>query len=151
MRKNIFRLYENSPKSAEVQALAMPRARTRKWTLSWLMTENLTIKHVSCRTFNAPSPIKGRGSLPMSKTTDIILCVVYSALLCGMGWLFVKASQLEPQTSEVATLAQARPVKPIIFHILPEEAIDRTIICGGGGDDKLRGPTELAGEPVHRC
>ncbi len=83
----------------------------------------------------------------MSKTTDIILCVVYSALLYGMGWLFVKA--LEPQTSEVATLAPARPVKPVIFHMLPEETIDRTIICGGGGDDKPR--SELAGEPVHRC
>ena len=86
----------------------------------------------------------------MSKTTDIILCVVYSALLSGMGWLFVKASQLEPQTSEVATLAPARPVKTVIIHMPPEAAIDRTVICGGG-NDKPRGPTELAGEPVHRC
>ena len=86
----------------------------------------------------------------MSKTTDIILCVVYSALLSGMGWLFVKASQPEPQTSEVATLAPARPVKPIIFHMPPDEAIDRTVICGGGGD-KPRSPTELADVPVRRC
>jgi hypothetical protein len=86
----------------------------------------------------------------MSKTADIILCVVYSTLLSGMGWLVVKASQLEPQTSAVATLAPARPVKPIIFHMPQEEAIDRTIICGGG-DDKPPGPTELAGEPVHHC
>ena len=82
----------------------------------------------------------------MSKTTDIILCVVYSALLYGMGWLFVKASQLE--TSEVATLAPARPVKTIIFRMPQEEAIDRTVICGGG-DDKPR--SELAGEPMYRC
>lgn len=86
----------------------------------------------------------------MSKTTNIILCVVYSALLSGMGWLFFKASQLEPQTSEVATLAPARPVKPIIFQMPPKAAIDTTVICGGG-DDKPRSPTELAGEPVHRC
>jgi hypothetical protein len=88
----------------------------------------------------------------MSKTTDIILCVVYSALLYGMGWLFVKASQLEPQTSEVATLAPARPVKTVIFHMLPEEAIDRTVICGGGGNrEKLWGPTMLAGISAHSC
>ena len=87
----------------------------------------------------------------MSKNTDIILCVVYSALLYGMGWLFLKASELEPQNSEVATLAPARPVKTVIIRIPQEEAIDRTIICGGGGGDRPRGPTELAGEPVRRC
>ena len=87
----------------------------------------------------------------MSKTTDLILCVVYSALLCGMGWLFVKASQLEPQTSEVATLAPARPVKPIIYHPEVDDNVDKMPICGGGGDDKPRGSTELAGKPVHRC
>jgi len=86
----------------------------------------------------------------MSKTTDITLCVVYSAFLSGMGWLFVKASQLGPQTSEVATLAPARPVKTVIFLMPQEEAIDRTVICGGG-NDWPRGPTELAGEPIHRC
>ena len=87
----------------------------------------------------------------MSKTTDIILCVVYSALLYGMGWLFVKASQLPtPKPPEVATLATARPVKTVIFHMPREEAFDRTVICGGG-DDKPRGSTELAGKPVHRC
>ena len=87
----------------------------------------------------------------MSKTADIFFCVFYSALLCGMGWLFLKASELEPQNSEVATLASARPVKTVIFQMPPGDNIDRTVICGGGGDDKPRGPTELAGEPVHRC
>ena len=91
----------------------------------------------------------------MSKTTDIILCVVYSALLYGMGWLIVKASQLEPQTSEVATLAPARPVKAVIYHLEVGDNVDRTIICGGGGggddDYKPRGPTMLAGEPDHGC
>ena len=89
----------------------------------------------------------------MSKTTDIILCVVYSALLYGMGWLFVKASQLEPQTSEVATLAPVRPVKTVIIQMPPKAAIDTTVICGGGGDEdyKPRGPTMLAEAIAHRC
>jgi hypothetical protein len=83
----------------------------------------------------------------MSKTTDTILCVVYSALLSGMGWLVVTVSQLPPP-KPVATLAPARPVKTVIFLMSQEEAIDRTVICGGG-EDKPR--SELAGEPVHRC
>jgi len=89
----------------------------------------------------------------MSKTTDIILCVVYSALLSGMGWLFVKASELEPQTSEVATLAPARPVKTVIYYPSISDNVDKMPICGGGGDEdyKPRGPTMLAGEPSHRC
>ena len=89
----------------------------------------------------------------MSKTTDIILCAVYSALLSGMGWLVVTVSQLEPQTSEVATLAPARPVEAVIYHPEVRDNVDKTIICGGGGDEdyKPRGPTMLAGEPAHRC
>jgi hypothetical protein len=89
----------------------------------------------------------------MSKTTDIILCVVYSALLYGMGWLFMKASELEPKTSEVATLAPARPVKTVIYHPEVRDNVDKTIICGGGGDEdyKPREPTMLAEEPAHRC
>lgn len=88
----------------------------------------------------------------MSKTTDIILCVVYSALLSGMGWLVVKASQLPPP-KPVATLAPARPVKPIIYHPEVGDNVDKMPICGGGGggDYKPRGPTMLAGEPSHRC
>ena len=89
----------------------------------------------------------------MSKTTDIILCVVYSALLCGMGWLFVKASQIEPQTTEVATLAPARRVKPVIYHPEVGDNVDKTPICGGGGDEDYKpgGSSMLAGEPVRRC
>jgi hypothetical protein len=92
----------------------------------------------------------------MSKTADIILCVVYSALLYGMGWLFVKASELQPRPSEDAKLVTAipaRPVKTIIYHPNISDNVDKTIICGGGGDEdyKPRGPTMLAGEPDHRC
>lgn len=92
----------------------------------------------------------------MSKTTDITLCVVYSTLLCGMGWLFVKASKLEPKPSEDAKLVTAIParrVKPVIYHPVVIDNVDKTIICGGGGDEdyKPQGPTMLAGEPAHRC
>lgn len=88
----------------------------------------------------------------MSKTTDIILCVVYSALLSGMGWLVVTVSQLPPP-KPVATLATARPVKTVIYHPSISDNVDKMPICGGGGDDdyKLRGRTMLAGEPAHRC
>ena len=88
----------------------------------------------------------------MSKNTDIIFCVVYSALLYGMGWLFMKASELQPKTLEVATLAPARPVKTVIFRIPQEEAIDRTIICGGGDEVyKPHSLTTLAEKKLSRC
>jgi hypothetical protein len=89
----------------------------------------------------------------MSKTADIILCLVYSAFLSGIGWLVVKASQLEPQTSEVATLAPARPVKAVIYRLDVKDNVDKMPICGGGGyeDYKPQGPTMLAGEPAYRC
>jgi hypothetical protein len=117
------------------------------------MRQNLTINYINFTTLNAPSPIKGRGSLPMSKTADIILCVVYSALLCGMGWLVVTVSKLEPQTSEVATLAPARPVKTVIYYPSIGDNVDKMPICGGGGDEdyKPRGPTMLAEAIAHRC
>ena len=75
---------------------------------------------------------------------------LFGLILLGMAWLFAPVSE-PPTHQEQSTLAPVIRVKPIIFHMLPEEAIDKTIICGGGGDDKPRGPTELAGEPVRRC
>ena len=88
----------------------------------------------------------------MSKTADIILCVVYSALLSGMGWLVVTVSQLPPP-KPVATLAPARPVKAVIYYPSISDNVDKMPICGGGGDEdyKPHGPTMLAGEPAHRC
>ena len=87
----------------------------------------------------------------MSKTTDIILCVVYSALLYGMGWLVVTVSQLPPP-KPVATLAPARPVKAVIYHPSISDNVDKMPICGGGDEGyKTRSPTMLAEEPAHRC
>jgi len=90
----------------------------------------------------------------MSKTTDIIICVVYSALLSGMGWLVVTVSQLPPpKLSEVGTLPPARPVKTVIYHPEVRDNVDKTIICGGGGGEDYQpgGPTMLAGEPARGC
>ena len=70
---------------------------------------------------------------------------LFGLILLGLAWLFAPVS--EPPTHQ-ATLAPVIRVKPIIFHMPPEAAIDRTVICGGG-NDKPR--SELAGEPVHRC
>ncbi len=72
---------------------------------------------------------------------------LFGLILLGLAWLFAPVS--EPPTHQ-ATLAPVIRVKPIIFHMPPEAAIDRTVICGGG-NDKPRGPIELAREPVHRC
>ena len=92
----------------------------------------------------------------MSKSTDIFFCVLYSSLLFGLGWLVVTVSKLEPKPSEDAKLVTAIParrVKPVIY--LPEvgDNVDKTPICGGGGDEdyKPRGPTMLAGNPVSSC
>ena len=72
---------------------------------------------------------------------------LFGLILLGLAWLFAPLSEPRPN-QEQATVAPVIRVKPIIFHMPPEEAIDRNIICGGG-DDKPR--SELAGEPVHRC
>jgi len=74
---------------------------------------------------------------------------LFGLILLGLAWLFAPITEPLPN-QELATVAPVIRVKPIIFHMPPEEAIDRTVICGGG-DDKPRSPTELAGEPVHRC
>ena len=74
---------------------------------------------------------------------------LFILILLGLAWLFAPVSE-PPSHQEQATVAPVIRVKPIIFHMPPEAAIDRTVICGGGGD-KPRGPTELAGELVHRC
>jgi len=90
----------------------------------------------------------------MSKKADIISCLVSGSLLAGIGWLFYTVSQLPPPPPEqFATVATARRVKSVIYHPEVGDNVDRMIICsGGGGDDyKPRGPTMLAGEPVHGC
>ena len=93
----------------------------------------------------------------MSKSTDIILCVLYGSLLFGLGWLVVTVFHLEPKPSEDAKLVTAIParrVKPVIYHPEVGDNVDKTIICGGGGDEvyEPQGPTMLAaGVPQHRC
>jgi len=74
---------------------------------------------------------------------------LFGLILLGLAWLFAPVSE-PPTHQEEATVAPIIRVKPIIFHMPPEAAIDRIVICGGG-DDKPRGSTELAGKPVHRC
>ena len=89
----------------------------------------------------------------MSKTADIVFCVVNGSLLCGMGWLVVTVSQIPtPKPSEFATVAQARPVKTVIYYPSISDNVDKMAICGGGDEDyKPLGRTMLAGEPAHRC
>ena len=74
---------------------------------------------------------------------------LFVLILLGLAWLFAPVSEPPPH-QEQATVAPVIRVKPIIFHMPPEAAIDRTIICGGG-NDKPRSPRILAGETLHRC
>ena len=74
---------------------------------------------------------------------------LFVLILLGLAWLFAPVSE-PPTHQEQATVAPVIRVKPVIFHMPPEEAIDRTVICGGG-NDKPPGPTILADETSHRC
>ena len=86
----------------------------------------------------------------MSKKADIISCLVSGSLLAGVGWLFVTVLQLPPPPAEDTSLFT---VDAETYDPRREDNVDRMIICsGGGGEDyKPRGPTMLAGEPVHGC
>jgi hypothetical protein len=86
----------------------------------------------------------------MSKTADIISCLVSGSLLAGIGWLFVTVLQLPPPPVEDTSLFT---VDAETYNPRRDDNVDRMIICsGGGGDDyEPQGPTMLAGEPVHGC
>jgi hypothetical protein len=92
----------------------------------------------------------------MSKYTDIFFCVLYGSLLFGLGWLVFTVSQLEPKPSEDAKLVTAIParrVKLVIYRPEVGDNVDKTIICGRGGDDvyEPRGPTMFAGAAGRSC